>query len=182
MKKPAGLLLTAALCVAGSTSAPPWASADSGVTGFWSAIDDQTGRAKSVVALYVYQGTLYGRIILVYEDDGITIKDDIYSRKFASPFLEGNPPFCGLDIIWGLDPGKNGRWTGGSVMDPGDLKQKPRVYDAVVWLRDGHLIVRGKIAFLGKNQVWKRFDMDDFPRGFQVPDYTSFTPAVPQAR
>jgi hypothetical protein len=159
------------------------AAAQQDVTGFWKTIDDETGKAKSVIALYTLQGKLYGRVIMSYEDDGSTIKDDIYRQKVRSPFLAGNPPFAGLDMIWDLtwDAGKK-IWRNGSIMDPGSETNKPKIYASEIWLDGGKLIVRGKIAFIGRNQTWLRFDKKDFPAGINAPDYTSFKPTIPKIK
>lgn len=158
-------------------------AAQQDVTGFWKTIDDETGKAKSVIALYTQQGKLYGRIILTFEDDGSTIKDDLYRQIVRSPYLAGNPPFAGLDMIWDLswDAGRK-IWRNGSIMDPGTETVKPKTYGSEVWLEGGNLIVRGKIAFIGRNQTWLRFDRKDFPAGFNVPDYTSFRPSIPKVK
>jgi uncharacterized protein (DUF2147 family) len=159
------------------------AAAAQDVTGFWKTIDDETGKPKSVIALYTQQGKLYGRIILTYEDDGATIKDDMYRQKVRSPFLVGNPPFAGLDMIWDLtwDAGRK-IWRNGSIMDPGNETNKPKIYASEIWMEGNNLIVRGKIAFIGRNQTWLRFDRKDFPAGFAVPDFTSFRAAVPRVK
>jgi len=152
------------------------------VTGFWKTIDDETGKAKSVIALYVHKDILYGRILLTYKEDGVTVKDDIYRQQTRSPFLKGNPPFCGLDIIWDMKwDEKAKRWKGGTIMDPGnDVNKKPKTYGCEIWREGSDLTVRGKIAFLGRNQTWKPFDPKEFPAGFTVPDTSTFTPVIPE--
>ncbi len=151
------------------------------VTGFWKTIDDETGKAKSVVALYVYQGRLYGRVIMSYEPDGVTVRDDIYRQQRRSPFLAGEPAFCGLDIMWELAE-RGGRWRDGSIMDPGDQEKKPKVYGAEVWRQGGDLTVRGKIAIFGRNQTWKAFAPSDFPSSVRAPDTSTFRPVIPQIK
>ena len=158
-----------------------FAAAQNQVTGFWQTIDDETGKAKSVVAVYAVQNKLYGRVIMSYEDDGVTVKDDIHRQLRRSPFLAGEPAFCGLDIIWDLTE-RDGRWKGGSIMDPGDKEKKPKFYGAEVWRDGSDLIVRGKIAFIGRNQTWKPFRAESFPAGFSIPDTGSFRPAIPRAK
>ena len=156
------------------------AFAQAEVTGHWKTIDDTTGKPKSIMALYTKGNNLYGRVIMSYEDDGSTIKDDIYRQLHRSPYMEGSPAFCGLDIIWDMswDKGKE-KWRGGTIMDPGNKEKKPKTYGCEIWREGADLIVRGKIAFIGRNQTWKRFDPKDFPPGFNVPDSASFTPVIP---
>jgi uncharacterized protein (DUF2147 family) len=54
--------------------------------------------------------------------------------------------------------GKN--LDGGKILDP----KKGKVYSCEMW-RDGEkLIVRGKIAFLGRNQTWMPYKGEPFPQ------------------
>ncbi|MCX7788718.1 MAG: DUF2147 domain-containing protein, partial [Spirochaetes bacterium] len=112
----------------------------------------------------------------------VTVKDDLYRQKTRSPFLKGNPPFCGLDIIWDMKWDEKGkRWRGGTIMDPGnDTNKKPKTYGCEIWREGTDLIVRGKIAFLGRNQTWKPFEPKEFPAGFMVPDPSKFVPVIPE--
>ncbi len=113
------------------------AQASSDVVGLWTTIDDETKEAKSVVQIYEYQGKIYGRVVELLKD------------KSAKAKIKGSPAVLGLDIIWDLE--KDGdSYSGGEVLDP----TKGKVYGCEIW-RDGkNLIVRGKIAFLGRNQTW----------------------------
>ncbi len=113
------------------------AQAADGIVGFWTTIDDETKDAKSVVQIYEYQGKYYGRVVELLKD------------KSAKAKIPGSPSVLGLDIIWDLE--KDGdTYSGGEVLDP----VKGKVYGCEI-RRDGkNLIVRGKIAFLGRNQTW----------------------------
>ncbi len=113
------------------------AQASSDVVGLWTTIDDETKEAKSVVQIYEYKGKIFGRVVELLKD------------KNAKAKIKGNPAVLGLDIIWDLE--KDGdSYSGGEVLDP----TKGKVYGCEIW-RDGqNLIVRGKIAFLGRNQTW----------------------------
>jgi uncharacterized protein (DUF2147 family) len=46
---------------------------------------------------------------------------------------------------------KENKYTNGEILDP----KKGKVYDCDLWREGGKLIVRGKIAFLGRNQTWE---------------------------
>ena len=127
----------------------------SDVIGFWTTIDDETKEAKSVVQIYEYKGKIYGRVVDVLKDKNATAK------------LPGSPKIIGLDIIWNLK--KDGdEYSGGKILDP----QKGKVYGCEIW-RDGeNLIVRGKIAFFGRNQTWlpnKTFKGDGKPLTPEIP-------------
>ena len=113
------------------------ATAKDSVIGFWTTIDDETKTPKSVVQIYEYQGKIFGRVV------------DLIKNKEATAKIKGNPKIKGMDIIWDLE--KNGsKYTGGEILDP----TKGKVYGCEIWQEDDNLIVRGKIAFLGRNQTW----------------------------
>ena len=107
------------------------------VTGYWTTIDDETKEAKSVVQIYEYQGKYYGRVVELLQNPGAKAK------------IKGSPSIKGLTIIWDLE--KDGKtYSGGEILDP----QKGKVYGCEIWREGEKLIVRGKIAFLGRNQTW----------------------------
>lgn len=129
MKK---LLLTAAMSLCALA-----AQATANVTGYWTTVDDETQEAKSVVQIYEYQGKIYGRVVELLKNPGAKAK------------IKGNPAIKGLTIIWDLE--KDGdTYSGGEILDP----QKGKVYGCEIWREGKKLIVRGKIAFLGRNQTW----------------------------
>ena len=43
------------------------------------------------------------------------------------------------------------KYKGGEILDP----KKGKVYGCEIWREGDNLIVRGKIAFLGRNQTWQ---------------------------
>ncbi len=129
--------------------------ASDNITGYWTTIDDETKTAKSVVQIYEYNGKYFGRVV------------DLLKNKEAVAKLPSSPKILGLDIIWNLE--KDGtKYSGGNILDP----QKGKVYGCEV-KRDGeNLIVRGKIAFLGRNQTWlpnKDFKTDNANLVPQIP-------------
>lgn len=129
--------------------------ANAEITGFWTTIDDKTGKEKSVVEIYEYQGKFFGRVV------------DIFGNKEATAKLRNNPKIMGLDIIWNLE--KQGhKYKNGSILDP----QKGKVYACEIWREGENLIVRGKIAFLGRNQKWLK------NTSFQKNDIKELIPCV----
>ena len=114
------------------------AKADDTITGFWTTIDDETNTAKSVVQIYEYQGKYYGRVV------------ELFQNKEAVAKLPDSPNIKGLDVIWDLEK-KGNKYKGGEILDP----KKGKVYGCEVWREGEKLIVRGKIAFLGRNQTWE---------------------------
>lgn len=126
-----------------------------GVFGFWTTIDDETKEPKSVVQIYEYKGKVYGRVV------------DVLKNKNAPAKIPGSPKIIGLDIIWDLE--KDGdEYNDGEILDP----QKGKVYGCAIWREGENLVVRGKIAFFGRNQTWipnKTFKGDGKPLTPQKP-------------
>jgi uncharacterized protein (DUF2147 family) len=113
-----------------------WAGDD--VVGYWTTIDDETDTAKSVVQIYEYQGKIYGRVV------------ELFQNKQAVAKLPDEPSIIGLDVIWDMEKKKD-KYTDGEILDP----KTGKVYDCDLWREGDKLIVRGKIAFLGRNQTWE---------------------------
>ena len=107
------------------------------ITGYWTTIDDETKEAKSIVQIYEHQGKYYGRVVELLLNPGAKAK------------IKGSPAIKGLHIIWDLEKDDD-TYSGGEILDP----QKGKVYGCEIWREGEKLIVRGKIAFLGRNQTW----------------------------
>lgn len=146
------------------------------VVGFWKTIDDKTGKANSIIAVYEYKGKYYGRIIATYNKEG-QVDDSIEAPKDRAPGVVGTPFYSGLDILWDLK--KEGtKYTGGKIMDP----EQGKIYDAEMWRHDENLNVRGEILFFGENQTWPPASDADFPKGFKKPDLTKLIPVISQVK
>lgn len=146
------------------------------ISGFWKTVDENTGRAQSIIAIYEYQGKYYGRLVGTYDENG-NIKDSIYNPKERAPGVLGNPFYAGLDIIWNLQNNGN-KLTNGKILDP----EKGKIYGAEMWLKNGQLVVRGKILFFGRNQTWLAVADDEFKGSFKKPNLRTFVPSVPQVK
>lgn len=144
------------------------------VVGFWKTIDENSGKPQSVIGIYKHGDKYYGRIILTYDDEG-NVQDTIYKPAKRAPGVVGHPYYAGLDIIWDLKD-KNSTYSGGHIMDP----QEGKIYDAKMWKDGNNLIVRGEILFFGRNQAWPPAAEHDFPAGFEKPDLSNLTPAIPE--
>ena len=168
------ILFALILCIL----APALLLAADDVTGLWMGIDDETGDPNTISMLYMYHGELYGRILVTYDDENPGRVKDTYLNPVArAELLVGNPPYAGLDFIWGLtDQGR--RWGRGKIMDP----KKGKIYASEIWLEGGDLILRGKIGPIGRNQTWKRVADADLPPGFVVPDPSEIVPRIPQVK
>ena len=118
------------------------------VEGVWITQDDETGKKKSEVVLYLEDGKLYGKIVqlLLPEDQGKTCTECKGENK--------NKPIEGLVIVKDLiQEGEN--WEEGTIMDP----KSGKVYDCYLNLQDPNTLkVRGYLGFslLGRTQIWKR--------------------------
>jgi len=143
------------------------------IEGFWKSTDEETGKRQCVVAIYPYEGKYYGRIIATFDSEG-ELRDSIESPVSHAPGVKGNPPYCGLDLIWNLVD-KGPRYDG-KIVDP----RKGKVYDASVWRKRNDLIIRGKLLFFGKNTTWSPADASDLPPGFKKEDVAKFVPVIPK--
>ena len=127
-----------------------WAD-DSSPVGLWKSIDDNTGKAKSLIRISESDGQLSGTV----------------EKLFRAPGEEQNPkcdkcsdarkdqPIIGMTILSGLK--KNGNeYSGGEILDPANGK----LYKSKLSVVDNgkKLQVRGYIGapLFGRTQVWVR--------------------------
>lgn len=117
------------------------------ITGKWKTIDDESGKAVSVVEVFESKGRIYGRIIEL-----LNPKDR--DKKCVNCTGEDhNKPVLGLTVIKGLT--KDGAEYNGRILDP----KSGKIYKCVVELQgQDKLKVRGYIgvSLLGRTQVWER--------------------------
>lgn len=155
-------------------TAPLFAQSANDVFGLWKTIDDETGKAQSVILIYKYQGKLYGRIIMTL-DDNEKPKDTWIEPKDRAEKMPDKPYYAGLDMIWDLEQ-KGEKWAKGKICDPA----KGKVYGCEISYdaKKGELVVRGKIGPLGRNQYWQKVRSADLPKGFAPPENP--VPAIPR--
>lgn len=117
------------------------------IEGKWKTIDDETGKAKSVVEIFKKSdGKYYGRILqlLAKPENNNCVKctDD---RK--------NKPLAGLEIIRGLKK-EGSEFTGGTITDP----KTGKTYKCTVTRSGDKLNVRGYlgISLIGRSQTWTK--------------------------
>ncbi|MBS0585378.1 MAG: DUF2147 domain-containing protein [Verrucomicrobia bacterium] len=144
------------------------------ITGLWKSRDEKSDKPRSLVAIYKYKGVYYGRMLATYDEQG-KIKDTILEKKEKSTGVVGSPPYCGMDFVYDVKEGRNGRYKG-KIIDP----QKGKVYDAEFWLSGQDLIVRGEVWIFGKNIPWRKASEKDLPSGFKMSDIKSFVPVIPK--
>ncbi len=120
------------------------------VLGKWKTIDDETGKAKSIVEVYTKNGKIHGRIVELFrephedQDPSCThCEDDRKDQKLI-----------GMDVIRDMVKDDD-EWEDGTICDPKDGK----IYDCKLWLNEDDpdkLMVRGYIMFFYRTQTWLR--------------------------
>ena len=113
------------------------------IVGKWKTIDDETGKAKSVVEIYMKDGKAYGKIVKIINKEKLDAVCDLCEddRK--------DKKILGMEIIRGLEKDDD-EWEDGTILDP-DIG---KIYDCKLWVEDGELQVRGYIAFFFRTQTW----------------------------
>ena len=118
------------------------------VVGKWKTIDDETGKAKSIVEIYEKSGKIYGKVVEILD---VEHKNNVCSECSGS---DKNKPILGMIIIKGLT--KEGvDYTNGKILDPKNGKS----YKCTVTLESkDKLKVRGfvGISLFGRTQYWYR--------------------------
>jgi uncharacterized protein (DUF2147 family) len=116
--------------------------------GQWRTIDDETGKAKSIVEIYEQGGAYYGKVVKLLLDPQDRLCDKCKGDDY-------NKPIVGMVILKNLKQ-SGSEYSGGSIMDPNNGK----TYRCLIELQDGgnKLRVRGYMGFslIGRNQFWHR--------------------------
>lgn len=141
-------ILSAVLFATAALLAPGASAQANGPAGQWKTIDDETGKAKSIVEISrAADGTYSGRIIELLDPSRPDpscdkCKDD---RK--------GKPITGMEIIRGMKTDGDS-WSGGTILKPDEGK----VYKSKMELVEGgaRLKVSGCVAFICKSQLWER--------------------------
>lgn len=122
------------------------------VEGRWKTIDDETGKAKSIVEIYKSGDKLYGKIVKLYRD----ANEDQDPKCTECEGDNYNKRITGMTIIEGMEfDADDDEWDDGTILDP----KTGTVYDCKLWLDEDNsnrLKVRGYIAFFFRTQTWER--------------------------
>jgi uncharacterized protein (DUF2147 family) len=133
-------------------------SAELSPVGLWQAVDSDTKQPTGWFAVTedngVYDGALVKMFLRPGEDPNVVCDKCTDDRK--------DQPWLGLQIIRGMKPDSDNKFTGGTILDPRD----GHVYDAMLTVTpDGQtLVVRGFLGFalLGRNEYWTRLPDSDY--------------------
>jgi len=118
--------------------------------GRWITLDDETNKKKSVVKLYKKDGIMYGRIEMLFPEEG---REDNPKCTECKGSLK-NKPVVGLLIIRGMK-WNGSEWSGGTIIDP----ENGVKYKAKIWLDPNNskrLKVRGYAGVFYRTQTWVR--------------------------
>jgi uncharacterized protein (DUF2147 family) len=118
------------------------------VIGKWKTIDDETGKAKSIVEIYEKSGKIYGKVIEILEEE--------HRKKVCSNCSgeDKNKPILGMIVIKGLTKEGN-QYARGKILDP----KNGKLYKCYITLESkDKLKVRGfiGISLFGRTQYWYR--------------------------
>lgn len=164
-------LLSILLC---ATWILPCCATSADITGLWKGRDGKSENPRSLVAIYKYEDKYYGRMLATYDDEG-KFRDTILEQKGRADGIAGNPPYCGMDIVYDVKAGKNDKYKG-KIIDP----SKGNVYNVELWIRGDDLIVRGKVWIFGKNITWSKASEEDLPDGFKMSEIQHFVSVIPK--
>jgi len=118
------------------------------VVGRWKSIDDETGKAKSIIEIYKKGDKYFGKIVkLLNEPDGICRTCE---TKYKNKNIEG------LVILTDLEKDDD-EYNDGEIMDP----KNGKTYSCYIKLESPNkLKVRGYLGFslLGRTQYWYRVE------------------------
>ena len=120
------------------------------VIGKWKTIDDETGKAKSIVEIYEKDGKLYGKIIELFREPG-EVQDPVCEE---CPGDRKGQKINGMEIIRDMEQ-DGSEYDEGTIHDP----KTGKVYDCKLWLNEddpNKLMVRGYVAFFFRTQEWIR--------------------------
>jgi uncharacterized protein (DUF2147 family) len=131
---------------------------DMSPVGLWQAVDDDTKQPTGWFAISEHNGVYDGALVKMFLRPG----EDPNELCDKCTGDRHNQPWLGLQIIRGMKPDSDNKFTGGTILDPRD----GHVYDAMMTLTpDGQtLVVRGFLGFslLGRNDYWTRLPDSDY--------------------
>ena len=114
--------------------------------GYWTTMDDNTGKKRALVYLSIQNNVLGGVIEKVYPQAG----DTGICSKCPGEFKD--KPTKGLKFVWGLKEKSPSSWEDGYILDG----KTGKIYRLKLTVKGNQLYVRGYVgvAMLGRTQVW----------------------------
>lgn len=133
------------ICMTLALLAMTYCASAQSIVGKWKTIDDNNGKARSVVEIYEKGGEYFGKIVKLYRDAGEDPNptcDECKGDKKGKPII-------GMEIISDME--KDGdEYEDGEILDP----ENGKTYDCKMWIEDGNLKVRGYLLFFYRTQTW----------------------------
>ena len=136
-------------CIGLFSAFVPQDSPNAKVLGKWKTIDDETGKAKSIIEIYEVNGKVHGKIAELL--DGVS-QDEVCENCTGK---RKGKKLIGMEIMYGLEKDGDNKWEDGKIYDPNNGKE----YSCEIKLLSADkLEVRGYIgfSFVGRSQNWYR--------------------------
>jgi uncharacterized protein (DUF2147 family) len=166
------ILLVAGICL--TALLPLFAQTPEKAIGFWKTIDDKEGFTTSIMAVYTYEGELFGRIIVSFDEKTGALLETHNNPIQRIKTIPEQPKLLEIDLFWRLKRDEK-RWRGGKILDP----RSGKTFTCDCWVDDGKLIIRGKVGPFGLNSVFLKATTTDFPTGYSAPEIDSMRPNIP---
>ena len=115
------------------------------IIGKWKTIDDNTGKARSIVEITQKDGKAYGKILKLFREQG----EDLDPICDDCTDYRKDKKVIGMTIITDMEM-DGAEWEDGEILDP----ENGKVYDCKLWIEAGKLKVRGYVAFFFRTQTW----------------------------
>ncbi len=119
------------------------------IVGKWKTIDDETGKEKSIVEIYLKDGKAFGKIIKLFREPN---EDQDPICDLCTDYRK-DKKVLGMTIITDMVKDDD-EWEDGEILDP----KNGKIYDCKLWVEDGKLQVRGYVAFFFRTQTWLKAD------------------------
>lgn len=153
---------------------PLKASDVSDVLGFWKTMDSKENFTTSVMLVYQYDGKLYGRVIVSYDEKNGSLLETWQNPIQKVDKLSSKPYLLATDIFWGHTIEGN-IWTGGRVLDP----RTGYTYKSDIWVENNKLVIKGKFGPFGVRQLFYKAYAYDMPPTIPFPNPLEFIPSPP---
>lgn len=119
------------------------------ILGKWTTIDDESGKARSVVEIGERSSKVFGKIIKLYPNTGED--PDPICDKCPEEDVRHNKKIIGLEIIQDMIWSEK-TLTEGTILDP----ESGKIYQCKIWLEGENLKVRGYWGPFFRTQTWKK--------------------------